>query len=119
MAEIDAEPIAAELMAQLWTALIELIGVAAAATLLARSVKRATAAGWSVLPSVQRQGLGYEYTVPESWRRSDTDALQALRQLAREMEPLLRELTGRVVLLRLAQIDALQRHGLFVPEKDA
>lgn len=104
-------PVSAEaLFGALWRELVSLLGTTAAATLLSRSVSRATARIPELAPlRIVREGLAYTYTVPASWRDPDNaDAVAAVRRMfVQELEPLLRELTGGVVSRHLRRIPAL------------
>lgn len=87
----------------------DILGTAATATLLRRAAKRG-AARHSVLSgvSIRQEELTYRYVLPSSWEQeSNQQALDALRTLALELRPLLIEMTGSVVIRRLAQVAAL------------
>jgi hypothetical protein len=107
---------AAELFALLWHNLADVLGTAAAATLLRRAAQRAVVAfpELSAL-EITREGLEYEYKVPGVWNEP-SDPPQALRGLVRELWGFLVELTGSVVVGRLSQVPELRASGL-VPEK--
>jgi hypothetical protein len=104
----------------MWTALVDLLGSAATATLLRRSVKRAA----SQVPeladlTIKREGLEYCYVLPPAWKeRANGTALSGLHEVARELEPLLVELTGLVVIQRLRGIPELKRCRVFLPENE-
>jgi hypothetical protein len=109
---------ASELFETLWTTLGEVIGPTATAALLQRSVRRAAA----VRPDLQelvfsREQFVHTYAIPSSWSQDDEDALAALRQIVRELWPLLMELTGNVVVQRLRDVPSLAESGV-IP-KDA
>lgn len=92
-----------------------MIGTAATATLVRRSVSRASVA-CPVLLGVQvsRTRFDYAYTLPESWATETSDVTDAaLRALTRELVPLLSQLTGTVVNRRLAAVPVLRQCGLF------
>lgn len=98
---------AATLFRSMWEDLVDLVGTPATAALLRRALKRASArAPGAALPRIEQAGLEYRYTVPESWQdASRQDAVEELRRLVRdELEPLFWELTGPVIVRRLAQI---------------
>jgi hypothetical protein len=99
----------ATLFAQLWETLADVLGSAATAALLRRSVKRAIARRPALSGlEIQRHGFSYEYKVPETWRAEGTDGVAAVQDLARELWPILIEMTGEVVVRRLARIPGLQ-----------
>lgn len=104
----------------LWHALADILGTAAAATLLRRAAQRAMP-HWPELAglSIVREALEYRYTVPPAWEATgaSADPPPALCALARELWPLLIDLTGTVVVNRLAQIPDLRDRGI-VPETE-
>jgi len=110
----------ATLFELLWTALADLLGSAATATLLRRSVKRAASRVPELADlTIKREGLEYCYVLPPAWKeRTNDTALSELREIARELGPLLVELTGPVVIQRLRGIPELERCRLFHPENE-
>ena len=102
----------------LWTALADIMGTAATATLLRRAAKYAT----PHTPALQalritRQDLTYAYCLPPAWQHpADPQAWAALHALVRALRPLLIELTGAVVVRRLAQLAPLRAAGLSLEE---
>ena len=62
-----------------------------------------------------REDLEYRYTVPASWSEPVADPPHALCELTRELCTLLRDLTGSVVVNRLAQIPELR--GIVPPRE--
>ena len=111
-----AELSASDLFALLWHALADILGTAAAATLLRRAAQRAVT-GWPELTalSITRGSLEYEYQVPESWNEPTLKPPQALCELVRELWVLLLELTGSVVVNRLSQVPELRDRGIAPP----
>jgi hypothetical protein len=105
---------AAELFELLWESLADVLGTAAAATLLRRAIKRAAAQISSAEPvSVVRNGTEYEYRLPETWRQQgNEEALSALRAIVGELRILLMELTGPVVVRRLARLASFRKLGI-------
>ena len=105
---------AAELFELLWESLADVLGTAAAATLLRRALKRAAAHISSAeLVIVVRNGPDYEYRLPETWRQpGNEEALNALRGVAVELRMLLIELTGPVVVRRLARLASFRKLGI-------
>jgi hypothetical protein len=102
----------------LWESLADVLGSAATATLLRRSLRRLEpqAPGLEGLTNT-RERFEYGYVVPDAWRQSDGPGLEGLRALVCELTPLLEELTGSVVLRRLKAIPELARCDLF-PKED-
>ena len=107
-----------DLFSILWTALADMLGTAAAATLLRRAAQR-VAPTWPELAalSITRESLEYRYVVPASWKDATADPPEALCALARELWTLLVDLTGSVVVNRLAQIPTLRDRGI-VPARE-
>ena len=110
---------AGELFTVLWEALADVLGTAAAATLLRRSAQRAMPR-WPELAglSITRESLDYHYTVPPAWKDRNPAPPQALCELARELGTLLVDLTGSVVVNRLAQIPELRDRGIVLPRQE-
>lgn len=103
----------ADLFALIWSGLADILGTAAAATLLRRAAQCALPrAPELVLLRITRQGLEYRYTLPSSWTSPVSDSSGALSALARELWPLLVDLTGSVVVQRLAQLPELRVLGV-------
>jgi hypothetical protein len=105
---------AAELFDLLWSTLADVLGTAATATLLRRSIRRAAdRTAWSEPLVVARNGLDYTYRLPEAWKRPGNDeAVDALRIVAAELKLLLIELTGPVVVARLGHLAPLRKWGI-------
>src|SRR5215207_6915298 len=101
---------AAAVMGLLWETLIDLMGSAATATLLRRAAKRGTSQRPEMVDfSITKSAFEYRYAVPPSWKDGhDRAALAGLHELARQLRPLLAELTGAVVLRRLDAIPELK-----------
>ena len=60
-----------------------------------------------------RDGLEYEYRVPETWKQPGNDeAVDALRVVAAELRVLLVELTGPVVVARLGRLAPFRKWGI-------
>lgn len=86
-------------------ALEEIIGAAATATLIRRAARRAAGRTPELRDlSIERRGVELRYTLPTSWTRECVDPLESLRDLVRELSPLLIELTGMVVIHRLGVV---------------
>jgi hypothetical protein len=100
---------AAELFRLLWDTLVDVLGQAATASLLRRSIRRAAERRPDLgLLKVERLGFEYAYATPAEWGKPG-QALPTLRELAGELSPLLVELTGPVIVRRLNAIPDLQR----------
>jgi hypothetical protein len=105
-----------DLFALLWQALAEMLGTAAAATLLRRAAQRATPAFPDLSGvDITRAALEYQYKLPEAWQQASHGPPRALFELVRELWPLLVELTGSVVVTRLLRISELRESGLVPP----
>lgn len=105
---------AAELFDLLWESLADILGTAATATLVRRALKQvASQTSWSEPVIVTRNGLEYEYRLPETWKHpGNEEAVGALRVLAAELRVLLVELTGAVVVARLGRLAAFRKSGI-------
>jgi hypothetical protein len=105
---------AADLFELLWESLADVLGTAAAATLLRRAIKRAAShVSSGELVTVIRNGPDYEYRLPETWRQpGNEEALSALRAVVAELRLLLIELTGPVVVRRLARMAPFRKLGI-------
>jgi len=105
---------AAELFDLLWGSLADMLGTAATATLLRRAIKQAASqTSWSEPVVVIRNGLDYEYRLPETWKQPGNEkALGAFRVVAAELRVLLVELTGSVVVRRLARLAPFREQGI-------
>jgi hypothetical protein len=103
----------------LWETLNDIMGSAATATLVRRAVKHASSRspGLEGL-AITRERFEYRYALPESWKHESQVALSDLQGLTRELQPLLVELTGPIVLHRLRSLQELERCGLFQAEVD-
>jgi hypothetical protein len=105
---------AAELFELLWETLADVLGTAASATLLRRAIKQAASQTSSSEPViVVRNGLEYEYRLPETWKQpGNEEAFGALRIVAAELRVLLVELTGPVVVRRLGRLAPFRERGI-------
>jgi hypothetical protein len=93
--------------ASVWRAMAEMLGSAATAAIVRRAARRASA----VHPALAQLGVGRksftpEYTIPSSWQDPSNGATAAreFQAFLDELAVLLRELTGAVVLRRLARL---------------
>ena len=105
---------AAELFDLLWGSLADMLGTAATATLLRRAIKQAASkTSWSEPVVVMRNGLDYEYRLPETWKQPGNEkAVGTLRVVAAELRVLLVELTGLVVVRRLGRLAPFREQGI-------
>lgn len=105
---------AADLFDLLWESLADVLGTAATAILVRRAMKKAASGtSWSEPVIVSRDGLDYKYRLPETWKQpGNTAALAELRVVAAELRVLLVELTGPVVLRRLARQAPFRDRGI-------
>jgi hypothetical protein len=111
---------AADLFGLLWNALADLLGTAAAATLLRRAAQRAARSDAALADfAVFRESLEYRYKLPPSWSDLSSGAERHLRCLVAELVPLLVELTGPVVVRRIAQIPELEMWGIIPRVEEA
>jgi len=86
----------------LWTALVEILGSPATASLLRRSAKRQLGDFPELGElAITRKGFEYAYAVPEDWKHANERSNAALQALVQDLCYLLLELTGPVVLHRL------------------
>jgi hypothetical protein len=109
---------AGDLFSLVWQALADILGTAAAATLLRRAAQRAASRSPELATlSIARDSLEYHYTVPTTWNAPAAAPEQALRELVAELCALLIDLTGPIVVNRLAQIPELLERGI-IPQKD-
>jgi hypothetical protein len=109
---------AGDLFTVLWEALADILGTAAAATLLRRAAQRAAHRFPELAAlSITRESLDYRYTVPSTWKDAVPDPPEPLCELARELWTLLVDLTGSVVVNRLAQVPELCDRGI-VPQRE-
>jgi hypothetical protein len=108
----------ADLFGILWRGLADILGTAAAATLLRRAAQRALPR-WPELSAfcITREHLEYAYTLPSNWKKPIPAPPGALSAVARELWPLLVDLTGAVVVQRLAQLPELQASGILPSEE--
>ncbi|NVJ24416.1 MULTISPECIES: hypothetical protein [Myxococcus] len=108
---------AAVLFEVIWGSLVDLLGTPATATLIRRSLKLAAQNAPELQGiSVSRERFEYRLILPPEWRDGTIGTLDGLRAVARELQPLLQELTGPVVVRRLRGIPEVERCRLFPPE---
>jgi hypothetical protein len=110
---------AAALFSLLWEGLADVLGTAATAVLVRRAARRAAHRRPELAElAISRDNLEYRFTLPRAWTEranaataTAADAL-VLRELVGELRPLLVELTGPVVVRRLAKIPELRKRGI-------
>ncbi len=113
------EASSAALFAALWDSLANLLGTAAAATLLRRAARRAVPRDPELAElAISRESLEYRYTLPSTWNDRTGGTQRALHHLVGELLPLLAELTGPVAVRHLAQIPELRERGIIPPQED-
>ena len=105
----------------LWRELADILGTAAVASLVRRAVQRAAPRRPELAAlCVTRESLEYRYAVPSTWNEPGPHPVQALRELVGELWKLLVELTGTVVVNRLANVAELRGSGLIpAPEEQS
>ena len=97
----------AHVFAGLWEALADILGTAATATLLRRALVRAAPLPGLDDVTIARDDLTYSYHLPTAWNDAQSDGSHAaLRAITTQLRTLLAELTGDVVLDRLARVAA-------------
>ena len=102
-----------QLFELLWNALADMLGTAAAATLLRRAAHRASSRTERLRDVlISRDGVDFVYALPSRWSEPGDATLDDLRELVRDLRPILIELTGPVVVRRLGQIAALRERGI-------
>jgi hypothetical protein len=91
----------------------DILGTGATATLLRRAIRKAAKRRPNLKGlTIRKEALKYAFTVPDSWNEPQTTAMDALRDVTRELRPMLAELTGRVVLRRLEKLELLREHHI-------
>lgn len=101
----------AEIVDLLWEALSDMMGTAAAATLLRRALISARGRAPALEGfEVVRQGFAYRYVAPDGWNAPSNEARAAVTALFSALHPLLVDLTGSVVLRRLRTIPELAEY---------
>jgi hypothetical protein len=115
----EYECCAPELFGRVWLIMVDMLGEPATAALLGRSIKRASVHDLSLQQLViKRDGFEYTYKTPVEWQDRGPEAVASLRRLAHELSPLLRELTGKVIVERLHADPDLNRCGVHFQEAE-
>jgi hypothetical protein len=108
---------AAQLFNVIWETMVDVLGTVVTATLMRRSAKRAAVRRRDLEQlTVDRRGFEYTCQIPSSWTVPSAESVAAIRELARELSPLLSELTGPVLIRRLSAIPSLQRCEILFQE---
>jgi hypothetical protein len=95
----------------------DILGTGATAALLRRAVRKAAERRPDLKGlTIRKEGLEYAFTVPDSWNDPQTTAMDALRDVAGELRPVLAELTGLVVLRQLEKLELLREHHIMTEE---
>jgi hypothetical protein len=109
---------AGQLFDQVWLTMVDVLGGPATATLLRRSIKRASAHQPDLgALLITRAGFDYAYQIPAGWRDAAPAGVASLRALALELTPILLELTGDVVVRRLDAVPELRRCEISFQER--
>ena len=108
------QPPAGALFDLLWETMADVLGTAATATLVRRALKQAALRHPDLSGLViERNGFGYEYRVPETWLEGrGGETFHGLQALVQDLQPLLEEMTGPVVVRRLARVEPLRQVGI-------
>lgn len=110
-----AAPSGAALFRTLWDELVDVLGTAATATIVGRAARRALPRSPELGElAIARVDQEYGYVFPRSFDPADGPPAP-LRELLDELQPLLVELTGRVVLRRLERVPALREWATASP----
>ncbi len=118
LGEGAAPSTAAAIFTALWGAIADVLGGAAAATLVRRAVKRTREAHPELDQLVvAKVGLEYTYFVPPTWNAAGITAPASLQAVSLELCRTLDAMTGPLMLQRLSAIPELQGHGLFSNEE--
>lgn len=91
----------AELFDVVWRELSQVIGTTATAMLLRRAARNAANGAIEAEVTIVREGFEHRYTVPDAWHEHG-GATDTVERIFRELRPLLVELTGPVLIRRLA-----------------
>src|SRR6266853_929369 len=114
----EASGTPSEIFDVLWTALVEILGSPATATLLRRSARRRLGDFPELVElAITRQGFEYTYAVPADWKHANERSNAALQALVQDLCSLLLELTGPVVLHRLKALPQLAKCGESLSEE--
>jgi hypothetical protein len=95
----------------LWGSMTDTLGAGATSTVIRRALKRASAKHPALAHVIiAREGLDYRYSLPADWQTASPEAALGLCALVAELFTILEELTGPVMLRRLAEIPGLLRY---------
>jgi hypothetical protein len=113
--EAAATPSGAALFRMLWDELVDALGTAATATIVGRAARRALPRSPELGElAIARVDQEYGYVFPRSFDPAEGPPAP-LRELLDELQPLLVELTGRVVLRRLERVPGLREWATASP----
>jgi hypothetical protein len=116
----SSHPAPTELFERVWRLLSEVIGTAATASVLRRSIRCAQVRGANLDGlEVVRDGFNHRYSLPSSWSHGGDTPMDALRVLADELSSILYALTGPVLVRRLASDAELRRARIFTPPEES
>jgi hypothetical protein len=114
-----AELSSAALFTLLWDSLADLLGTAAAATLVRRAARRAAPRSPELDElAIVCENREYRCTLPSAWDDWTGGTQRALHHLVGELLPLLEELTGSLVVNHLAQVPELRERGIIRPKEE-
>jgi hypothetical protein len=117
--QAGAEPSAAALFGLLRDALADLLGTAAAATLLRRAAQRAASHNAELAElAIVRESLEYRYTLPHVWNERTEGTRRGLQDLVGELLPLLAALTGPIAVRHLGRVPELRERGIIPPQEE-
>lgn len=110
---------AEQLFECVWNGMSDVLGTAATATLMRRSVKRAAVGGRPAGDvHIERQGFEYSYDLPDTWAQDNPEYVEAVREILHELAPLLRELTGAIMIRHLNSLPCLQGSGILMEHEN-
>lgn len=107
----------AELFDVVWRELSAVIGTTATAMLLRRAARNATNGAMETGVTIVREGFEHRYTVPDAWNEHGGATGAAVERIFRELRPLLVELTGPVLIRRLARSPIPDIARAFAPQE--
>jgi len=109
----EPQPTTAQVFARLRECLTDVIGSAATAAFLRRAVRKAAESHPELrMIEITKNHLDYQYVVPEKWT-AGRDSLPVLIDVSRQLEALLSDLTGQVMIRHLRTVPLLLDAGLF------
>lgn len=94
-----------------------MIGTTATAMLLRRAARAAASSEVEIGVTIVREGFEHRYTVPDAWHEHGGATRAAVERIFRELRPLLVELTGPVLIRRLAMSPIPDIARAFAPKE--